>query len=617
MEIPRLLLKELTIEGTGVAPATVDFAPGLNLIVGASDTGKTYIFEALDFMLGAKDALRNIPESNGYDRVVLSIDPVGHVPFTLHRATTGGAFEAMEYADGRDKEPTATKILGPDHSSDPDGSLSAYLLRAIGLEGRMVRSNQSGKRRSVSFRDYAHVTLVDEEKIIQKSSPLTTGNYTTATAEENFFAFLMSGQDDSQIVEAEKKKDRTARLNAELSTVEEILAERQAELSAMAKTDESGDQVSRLEQAIREASQAVVTTNEQIADTERQRSELFDEHVQLQSRLQFVDEQLKRFRLLDSYYQSDNDRLQAVIEASRVVHELPEGSCPLCNRVFADGEGLDGKAHNEFEAACVSEVEKIERLRVDLTAAIADSTAEQLELTARTGTIEGEMKSINGELQRLIAPTNRVQQFDLPLLIEKRTSLAKADTIRASIRSLELRRDNIKTALDEKPAKTSFDTRVTTSAAFEFCKVVEGILKEWKYPDLGTVSLDTEKGDLVIGGQDRANKGKGYRAVTYAAFAIGLMKYCRMKDIPHPGFVILDTPVNPFKGPKTNNPNELVTDDVKVAFFEYLANDTSGDQIIIMENVEPPVSVRNRVKYHNFSKNPSIGRYGFFPLRKS
>jgi hypothetical protein len=44
--------------------------------------------------------------------------------------------------------------------------------------------------------------------------------------------------------------------------------------------------------------------------------------------------------------------------------------------------------------------------------------------------------------------------------------------------------------------------------------------------------VTTREGDLVIGSQDRANKGRAQSHRT--AFVIGLMKYCRRHDIPHP-----------------------------------------------------------------------------------
>lgn len=89
MEPLRLRLIELTITGTGLSDASVRFTPGLNPIVGASDTGKTLIFEGLDFMLGAGTPPRRIPESEGYDQVFLAVDPTGRPPFTLRRAYAG------------------------------------------------------------------------------------------------------------------------------------------------------------------------------------------------------------------------------------------------------------------------------------------------------------------------------------------------------------------------------------------------------------------------------------------------------------------------------------------------------------------------------------------------
>ena len=210
-------------------------------------------------------------------------------------------------------------------------------------------------------------------------------------------------------------------------------------------------------------------------------------------------------------------------------------------------------------------------------------------------------------------PGIRRAQSDLQNLIQKRTLIAQGEVIRATTQSLEERLARIASARSTKVARSSFEPRASTSVAFEFCKVVEDILRAWKYPNLGTVSFDTDKGDLVIGGQDRANKGKGYRAVTYAAFAIGVMKYCRLKQIPHPGFVVLDTPMNPFKGPDAVDAQEKISNDVKAAFYKYLADDVSGDQILILENEEPPDEIKKRVTYTHFSGNPEVDRCGLFP----
>ena len=193
--------------------------------------------------------------------------------------------------------------------------------------------------------------------------------------------------------------------------------------------------------------------------------------------------------------------------------------------------------------------------------------------------------------------------------------MAQGVSIQSTIRNLEERLARIQLAQSERLPKPTFEPRATTSSASEFCKVVEDILRAWNYPELGTVAFDTDKCDLVIGGKDRANTGKGYRAITHAAFTIGLMRYCRQKGFPHPGFVVLDTPVNPYKGPTPSTPDDQLTDSVKAAFFRYLADDRSEDQVIIIENQNPPKDVRDRVNVVDFTHNPAVGRYGFFRPR--
>jgi hypothetical protein len=205
-------------------------------------------------------------------------------------------------------------------------------------------------------------------------------------------------------------------------------------------------------------------------------------------------------------------------------------------------------------------------------------------------------------------------QTDLQALVNRMTTIAQGRTLEGMIQGLDERLSRIRQARDTRPPRATFENRATTSVATEFCAVVGDVLRSWRYPNLGSITFDTEKADLVIGGEDRANKGKGYRAITYAAFVIGMMKYCRIKGIPHPGVVVLDTPLNPFRGPDASNSDERIADDLKTGFYEYLANDASGDQVIIMENEEPPVSVQSRVNYHHFSKNERVGRYGFFPV---
>ena len=103
------------------------------------------------------------------------------------------------------------------------------------------------------------------------------------------------------------------------------------------------------------------------------------------------------------------------------------------------------------------------------------------------------------------------------------------------------------------------------------------------------------------------------RAITHAAFTIGLLRYTEVNKLSHPGFVVLDTPLLAYREPE-NDEDDLRDTDVQSKFYEFLLNWTSR-QVIILENEDPPDFIKNTDKTIFFSKNLSKGRYGLFPVQ--
>ena len=60
-------IKKLQLEGSDKETVSVEFKKGLNVIYGPSDTGKTFIYQSIDYMLGASKIPKDIPEAKGYD----------------------------------------------------------------------------------------------------------------------------------------------------------------------------------------------------------------------------------------------------------------------------------------------------------------------------------------------------------------------------------------------------------------------------------------------------------------------------------------------------------------------------------------------------------------------
>jgi len=158
------------------------------------------------------------------------------------------------------------------------------------------------------------------------------------------------------------------------------------------------------------------------------------------------------------------------------------------------------------------------------------------------------------------------------------------------------------------------DVDLSTSTVDKFAELILLILKNWHFPEVERVHFDLRSRDLVINGKNRISYGKGLRAITQAAFSIGLLEYCRKNDTSHPGFVILDSPLLSYREPEGQD-DDLRGSDLDTCFYEYLEKAQPDRQFIIVENTDPPLNVQSSSHATKFTGNPAIGRFGFFPKK--
>jgi len=494
------------------------------------------------------------------------------------------------------------------------GYIAQFLLSFLGIQGKQLRKNQYGEKAALTLRHIAHLTVISEEKIISKSSPVLSGEAVTAPLERSVFSFFLTGIDDADLSVVEKPKDRKARLDAEEGFVQSLFQQKEAALKKL--IGEESDVASRLkkiDESIDEATRFVTATNDQIQELESLRETSWGQLQKRRSRQLFKSEQLKRLTLLGQFYTTDRQRLESVIEAGRAFELLPGGECAVCG---SQPESTStATAVEDFKNACAHELDKLLQLAAELQKAVSDMQQENSALDDEIKRLARLLAETDEKLKEILHPQSSRADHGLKELIRLKTEVSKAADLQAEIADIHERLNGIEAARKKKTPKPSNTSTVGTAGAARFCAVIQELLLAWKYPLSGNVAFDPDakKFDIVIGEQDRGSMGKGYRAITHAAFVIGLMKYCRRENIPHPGFVLLDTPLNPFKGPD-EGPEGKVNDEIKNAFFENLARDQSGDQYIVLENTEPPQHLIPLIRYHHFSKNPASGRYGFFPV---
>lgn len=614
MSTSALSLRQLCFTGPGKEPAVVKFTDGLNVIYGASDTGKSFVLEAIDFMLGGQAQLRDIPERVGYDRIALSIAPSAGGEFTLFRATSGGQFQL---ADGVHQTPPSgvdLPILASKHAADNPDTVSAFLLRHIGLENRRVRVNKKNETNSLSFRNLAHLCLVGEGDVQKQSSPIEGGQATQRTRELAVFKLLLTGVDDSAVVASTVDVAATQSVSAKLDFVDELLESYRNRLEDDAVADdELRDQVNRLERSLERSQFELQSTESQYRQLLEQRSALRKRVEGGSERRIEIDELLARFALLDNHYQSDLKRLEGIREAGSLVVALSPTVCPLCG---ADAEHqrlgteCDGNV-DQVVAAATAESAKIEKLRIELAQTVSQLRGEAQSFDRLLPRLRDELAGVENLIQQQ-SPDLLQMRASYTELVEKRSKVRAELTLREQIADLESRRAALENPSERESAPTNGSAELPSVTLDRFSRKVEAILKAWHFPEAERVHFEEATRDLVIAGKRRGSRGKGMRAITHAAFTIGLLEFCRESSQPHPGFVVLDSPLLAYREPEGTD-DDLRGTDVQDQFYTHLAQWTDR-QAIIIENVDPPQSIRDLDNALFFTKNAQKGRYGLFPI---
>ncbi|WP_417475308.1 hypothetical protein [Leisingera sp.] len=611
-----LLIKYLAFFGPGREPASLNFDRGLNIICGASDTGKSFISESIDFMLGQADPVRDIPERAGYDRIRILLDSDTHQPLTLDRSVEGGNYLAYSEELFEGEPTTEARTLRYKHSASRTDTLSYELLERVGFAGRTLRRNAAGNTRSLSFRDLARLCVVTEEEIQRRSSPVLSGQWVAATAEYAAFKLMLTGVDDSALVSSNDSPARRDRDSGKLELLDQMVAEIQAELDEEGiEEEELQEQESKLKASIRDRTASLQSVQKELNSLMSNRAEAAKALRDSKARMIEIDELVGRFNLLDEQYDTDLQRLNAVHESGSLFVHLEKKRCPLCGALPGDqhpDDDCDGNAEAVVQAA-LAEMNKIIRLRRELAETLSSLRLEYDELESGLVALQASYDGYDAELGEVAAPAVSKERISYNALMtelsEVRVSLDKIE----SLKKLMQRRDDLEDegGADDGGADNT-RTQISKFVLDEFAQTIQSILEEWDYPDVSRVYFDETKKDLVISGKDRGSTGKGLRAITHAAFTIGLMEFCRERGLPHPGFIVLDSPLLAYWKPEGLD-DDLRGTDLKENFYRYLMGISKENQIIVIENEHPPDFVTKEMPITVFTKNPNSGRYGFFP----
>lgn len=634
MSCQSIQLRGICYSGEKKSPAIIRFQAGLNVIWGASNTGKSFIIETLEFMLGAREEPKDFDEGKGYDTIKLLFEGSDGRLFTIQRSRQGGDYLLFQEDCLTTKSPEEGQKLS--QTAQKENSLSSFLLGLVNLKGKKIRKSlRKSDTINLNFRPLSKFIIITERKIIRKDSPVYASSIVNnKTSDASIFKLLLTGLDDSSLISINnqlKQQETDLKNNqSRLEVTKEFIQELSDEIKAHGlNRSDIETLLERLQNTSYEYQQRLSLREQEWSQLLGERSTKLQEIEQISNRISQIYGLLSRFSLLSENYKVDIQRLQAIEESGSLFfyYETVE-NCPLCGAPMDEqhpSTTCDGNIQ-EIVNAATAEIEKIMQLSIELQDTISDLHKELDWLEEQKCVSESELIELKTQIRNISSPlenmqssyveiNQQVRELERSLYLFER--IDQLESKRRGIESMISRlKDNIK--VQKQSNSNQLDSQLKDTSTYEaFSLKVQHLLEAWEYPESGRVVFQHENRDLVIAGKSRSSNGKGYCAITHAAMTIATLEHCKEKELPHPGFVVLDSPLLGYTPPDDNQQkgdNSLVGTDLKDKFYEYLSMHHSQNQIIIFENDNPPPSGLVNIFQTHFTRNEEEGRYGFFPM---
>ncbi|RFU41187.1 hypothetical protein DZF91_12955 [Actinomadura logoneensis] len=603
-----LQLTHLTYASSNMPPAQIVFGPDLTVIYGTSDTGKSFIVKSIEYMLGGTD-LTMVREADGYTQILLGLLMPDGSPLTLVRAPESNSIH-LHNEDLRDQviripDRTVTAV----HSIRSKNSLSIHLLRALGLDEILIRKNEAGGTRPLALTDLVHLSLVTEHRMIGQLPPvLRTGTATTRTAELSVMRFLVTGEGDPSVETGLNAGQRRVH-KGQIQLLDQLAADLSSKFTTQENDRQLRDRLIRIRGALEDQSGPLRQVNESHSEAIDSRMDTARELAVIDERLTEVSDLLSRFRLLESQYRSDLERLAMVNEFGSILGYFQIGTCVFCG---AEREhqhpNHSVEETTQLHIAVEAEAAKTSALLEDLLPTITDLDGEQTVLINRRVEAQSQISvwdQIIAELEGGIA----LIRSDIEELVEERSAIERDLELHKRIAELDEKRSSLVGA--GAVSATRATQHIPTNILGDFDSILQQTLNAWQVPGVDHAEYDQYHAEIRAGGRTRAGRGKGVRSVLHSAFTTALARFCMGRDLHHLGFVVLDSPVVTYRGPEPDEvPDVELTSTVVDRFYKDML--TFPGQAIVIENGDPPTKVLSEATTYHFTGTGGQ-RAGFFP----
>lgn len=597
-----IYFSRVTARGKGKRDSFVDFTPGLNIICGRSNTGKTAIARCIDFVLG-KMGEPPIDEPLGYDQVELLVQAAaGTIGITRNfgknqvdvKTDIPGVYSGKYNLNHSQSKTTALPVL------------SDLLLNVIGIPTPcMVIKNIDFKRAPLTLRTFLHMLIFLNNDIGNVKSVLEPKESIQKTVFFSSLLFLMTGFNFPEQDEQTKKEIRIAEQNAvtryvnrQISNVAEKKKALQKQMTAFQGID--------VEQQMTSLIAVIEQTESAISAALSRRQDLVQEMSDLQEKVTEAELMKSRYATLKSQYTADIKRLTFIAdgEMNRSVHDK-NNVCPFCESHFTP------KDDETYIESARGELSRILAQMNDLTKAEQSLTEEMNWMSEEMAKLDAEKDSIENLIQQELRPKAEEMRKSLAAyksFLQLKREMSVIDDF-AAVWEKDLRNPPVETEnVRQYHPREHFDD--------DFKRLINQyymeILRECSYsPEPTSANFNISDFDIEIDGHKKStHEGQGYTSFVNSVTALTFRHYLAHHGKYYPGFLIIDTPLLGLdQGVADSAPESMCS-----GLFRYFMNHQEEGQLIIIENSKNLPDLDYEAAGANvitFTKGLTEGRPGF------
>lgn len=602
-------IKEIIASGFGKTTSSVTFKPGLNIICGASDTGKSAILKSIKFLMGGEKPFGK--KKNGYNTFSMILQTL-HGTITISRKVGRNILSVKSDVKG---------ILSGEYDAKYDNTkgnsrpvIQELWLQLIGINKEVqVLYNQDGVRKRLTMLRILRSFYLNEDDIDEKNSIITPEK---RPSEKVYFLssllYLLTGDDFSEHNEQESDKISAAKKAAITDFAHHRIADwsiQRAQIEENLLLLQKVDIEKEMAIATDQLTEVETVLNEALSSLEEIVNEINDKHENAAEQSLI----LSRYSALKSQYSSDIKRLMFIVEGEKIKgHESKTVPCPYCSTPIKIKNNINytEAAKNELSRIIV-QMQGLEKSEDYVETQLA-------EINQRIADLEIKRQELQTKISNKLKPkyrnlTEKIQQYKSYIELQNAYNLIQ--TLSKDLEDAVITETEPADTSAEKP-KYKPREKFPKHFAHDMAAYANDIFTSCHYRGFNTAGFDMGQFDLLVNGDRKADgHGKGYYSFINTVNGLALRQYFINKAKYNPGLFIVDTPLHGFDEGVSENDQASM----KYNLFQYFIEHCNLGQTIVVENKRnlPNIDFEGKgvriidFTHENYVSEFSESRFGF------